>query len=463
MANLQYIGARYVIKVYENSTDTSSAEWEANTYYERLVMVTYNNSSYLSKKDVPASVGNPAENPEYWIVTGYYNGQIMYLQQQVTLLNNIIGDIDDLLTTDKTNIVAAINEIAPKINNISFVNVKNYGAVGDGVTFLNAYNDVPLHGTLYIPNGNYLLTSAIEIKKPISIIGDYTGWDFRVDQPHHDRSDMMKTLITSTVSGTDTGAIVIKENGVTIRNISIFCSGETATHGIYAPALDSYSPSHSDTLSNIIIENVSLYLNLSLRGGTYNAGIRFDCCCITSEFKHIWSYNFAIGIALQNKCTSDLISNCWFINCTTCGIRIVNGRYIDINSCACDCNFSENRCIYGYQIINSSGVVLNGCGCEQSNIAAIDCENSKTSINGCSSYNPNVSNNGSGGFVQLNNNSDATLIGCSVEPAGSAANNLASVPSGSIINVLSCEYNHIIFAGTQSETPNRIYINNIAQ
>lgn len=88
MAVRQYIGARYVIKVYENSQSASSAEWEANTHYEPLTMVTYQNSSYLSKKDVPATVGNPTENPSYWVITGAYNGQIAELQRQVTALQN---------------------------------------------------------------------------------------------------------------------------------------------------------------------------------------------------------------------------------------------------------------------------------------------------------------------------------------------------------------------------------------
>ena len=89
MANIrQYIGARYTIKIYENSQDAGSAEWEANTSYEPLVMVTYNNSSYLSKKDVPATIGNPAQNPLYWIVTGAYNGQIAALQAQINAIEN---------------------------------------------------------------------------------------------------------------------------------------------------------------------------------------------------------------------------------------------------------------------------------------------------------------------------------------------------------------------------------------
>lgn len=87
MSVRQYIGARYVTKVYENTLDPSSAEWQASVNYEPLTMVTYNNGSYLSKKQVPASVGNPASNPTYWAQTGFYNGQISYLQSEIDAIN----------------------------------------------------------------------------------------------------------------------------------------------------------------------------------------------------------------------------------------------------------------------------------------------------------------------------------------------------------------------------------------
>lgn len=90
-----YIGARYTIKVYENSVDPSSAEWEADVQFEPLTLTTYNNSSYLSKKQVPASVGNPAANPYYWAVTGYYNGQIAHLQNEIDDINDELRPLND--------------------------------------------------------------------------------------------------------------------------------------------------------------------------------------------------------------------------------------------------------------------------------------------------------------------------------------------------------------------------------
>lgn len=88
MATRQYIGARYVTKIYENSVDPSTAEWESGVVYEPLTLVTYNFGSYLSKKQIPGSVGDPASNPEYWVQTGFYNGQISALDARITRLES---------------------------------------------------------------------------------------------------------------------------------------------------------------------------------------------------------------------------------------------------------------------------------------------------------------------------------------------------------------------------------------
>ena len=86
MALRQYIGARYVPKFYENG------DWTANTAYEALTIVTRNGNSYTSKKPVPASVGAPENNPDYWVSTGIYNAQVEELRED-------IDDINDRLDT----------------------------------------------------------------------------------------------------------------------------------------------------------------------------------------------------------------------------------------------------------------------------------------------------------------------------------------------------------------------------
>lgn len=94
MSIREYVGARYVAKVYENTVTPGSAEWQSGVRYEPLTIVTYNYSSYLSKKAVPNNIGNPATNPDYWVVTGEYNGQIASLQSQIDATNAALNALD---------------------------------------------------------------------------------------------------------------------------------------------------------------------------------------------------------------------------------------------------------------------------------------------------------------------------------------------------------------------------------
>lgn len=168
MAVRQYIGARYVTKIYENSLDPSSAEWEADVTYEPLTMVTYLNSSYLSKKDVPGSIGNPAENPSYWVVTGAYNGQILNLQNQIDTINNVtIPAID-----------AHIEDIDDELDLLSslFVDVRDYGAKLDGVTDdSSAFNDALAAGNILLPkNSTVYLANKVSVPPSRIIDGNWS-------------------------------------------------------------------------------------------------------------------------------------------------------------------------------------------------------------------------------------------------------------------------------------------------
>ena len=101
MAELQYIGARYVPKFFEG---VNGSEWIANTQYEALTIVTRNGNSYTSKIPVPASIGAPENNPTYWVSTGLYNTQIEQYRQEVL---NYRDDVDELdAKYDKLNFYA---------------------------------------------------------------------------------------------------------------------------------------------------------------------------------------------------------------------------------------------------------------------------------------------------------------------------------------------------------------------
>ena len=143
---LQYIGARYVPQFYLNSDGTP--EWRAGVAFEPLTIVTYNNNSYTSRKPVPAEIGEPSLNPEYWAQTGVYNAQIVQLQNDVSELQ-----------IDVENLNKAIKWYTPEM----------YGAVGDNVTddtaaFVQMFNEVPSDSAILCV-GRYLITDQIVISK----------------------------------------------------------------------------------------------------------------------------------------------------------------------------------------------------------------------------------------------------------------------------------------------------------
>lgn len=113
MAMRQYIGARYVPAYFENSA-TGDSTWAANTIYEALTIVVWNNNEYTSKKPVPASVGNPADNPTYWIATSNITGQIAHLQDQFNDLSDEVENISD----DVTDIQGDVSTINGKVSNL---------------------------------------------------------------------------------------------------------------------------------------------------------------------------------------------------------------------------------------------------------------------------------------------------------------------------------------------------------
>lgn len=89
MSVLQYVGARYVPKLFDDGK--GGMEWQPNTYYEPLTIVTYNNASYISRVPVAATIGNPVENNSFWANTGNYNGFVAALDERLTAAEALIA------------------------------------------------------------------------------------------------------------------------------------------------------------------------------------------------------------------------------------------------------------------------------------------------------------------------------------------------------------------------------------
>lgn len=91
MATTQYIGARYVPKIYDNPDDNTN-NWKQGIEYEPLTMVSYAGGSYTSKVPVPASAPNPADAPQYWAYMGSSSGQITTNTNNISRIQHALAN-----------------------------------------------------------------------------------------------------------------------------------------------------------------------------------------------------------------------------------------------------------------------------------------------------------------------------------------------------------------------------------
>lgn len=139
MATRQYIGARYVTKIYKNSQDPSSADWESGVTYEPLTMVTYLNNSYISRDMVPLTAGNPSIESDHWALTGFYNGQIASLQSQ-------IDDINELITNLETRRIVFLADSYATFNGNDGNSYITQAAIENGLILNDTYYDFHISG-----------------------------------------------------------------------------------------------------------------------------------------------------------------------------------------------------------------------------------------------------------------------------------------------------------------------------
>jgi hypothetical protein len=207
----QYIGARYVPII--------DGEYNSEKVYEPLTIVTYNGSSYTSKKSVPA--GTLPTNTEFWALTGNYNAQVNeYLER--------------------------VNDLSEDFESLTYYSTpQKYGAIGDGVhdDSLAIQQCINENHFVYFPTGKYRISNTIRIpSKGISIVGGsksviYSNANIALE-------------VCSLPPYTATGQ--------SINNLVIDCGGNSGIH------INQQCPNLS--LENIFIANV----------GNQQYGVHFD-------------------------------------------------------------------------------------------------------------------------------------------------------------------------------------------
>ena len=212
MAVMEYIGARYVPKIYEGS---NGSEWESGVEYEALTIVTYNSNSYTSRKPVPSSVGNPSDNIEYWAQTGSYNAQVNQLTNEVADLSGRVDTIEGI-----------VGQVFPPVN-IMTLGAKNDGSEDVGAIINQYTSQFPI----YLPVGRYLVTT------PIVLVNSLLGADCGSGRAYISNSKT-SVLVNSITSGS---IITINENAIphtiTMSNIDILGNNQDVTAIDFKPAV----------------------------------------------------------------------------------------------------------------------------------------------------------------------------------------------------------------------------------
>ena len=219
----QYIGARYVPKFM--------GTYDATQAYENMCVVDNGlGTSYISK--VPTPAGTPLTNTDFWAIYGASSGAIINLQNQ-------IGDLNDLTTTDNSDLVHAINEvdvvaktINRQINGKVLLIGDSIGTIqnGDGKTFYELF--LARIGKTLNTDGFIVsissrgFTTSYPTKGNFKIIFD----EFWTDNPAEDPDDYSAIIVTggandisSTVSAIETAvSSFVADVKSTCKNATVY-------------------------------------------------------------------------------------------------------------------------------------------------------------------------------------------------------------------------------------------------
>lgn len=281
------------------------------------------------------------------------------------------------------------------------INVLDFGAIGDGITddtaaFKAAINAVPLHGSMFIPSGVYLLTESLVVDKPIKIAGNYYGWEAQqstttITEPEYREPCLLFNGVKD--------ALQIKASGSCLENLQI-TSNNNAGYVVGIDLRDTnptYVPSR-----NIQITNVKI----SAQGAKYGF---YAYQTFLTNFTNCWASEcrtaFEIGTYAEAS-TSVVLENCWALNYIEYGYVLSGLYYSSLISCAAD-SVSGGLCGYSLQRCNS--VSLISCGVEKCVTNGVALSNSINCNIGIIGIDYNKSKGDDNGLVYLTNSKNINI------------------------------------------------------
>lgn len=301
-------------------------------------------------------------------------------------ISNNIGDITQLDTVDKTNVVNAINELH---DTEVFANVKEFGAVGDGITddraaFVTA---IASNKPVFVPEGTYRISEQITVGAGIHIVGAGPG----------------RSIIKFDVQNTNQKYVFYNTDNNNSKKGAIF-KNFTINVNNYSTTIDFIGGILLTRFNDVLVDNVEV-LNTSNSG---NGVVLWNCS--NSTISNCYCHElYGDGIYVCNKSKDVQIIANKVVNCNvkSGAIDIYDSERITAtNNYVCpnetsqtfgfnldtvrQCIISNNHCINGRCgiatfVINES--VITGNTCRNNDYAGIQVE---ISIDGVTNSNNNI-------------------------------------------------------------------------
>jgi hypothetical protein len=220
-----------------------------------------------------------------------------------------------------TGTVNRVQTIAPNLANYGVVNVKDFGAKGDGVTDDTAALQAAIDsGKKIILDGVFRITSPLLITKATNIQGNITKKSKNANYPES------RILVDLHEDGTGIIVNVARGTKISVRDISILKKTDN-TQTINAIKL-------SNNTSDSVFENITIGSgDLTSEDNKFDKGIVIEGTCWTLLFKQLSIYFCnSVGIDATNLAESSFYNLCIFdtpvgIKSTSSAIRITYGDF----------------------------------------------------------------------------------------------------------------------------------------
>ena len=308
-------------------------------------------------------------NIDHFTIEDLYNA---YLNTVASILG-MIGDLVDLNTVDKTNLVAAINEVVADlaavredVENLKRYSVLDYGAKGDGISDdTQAIIDcITANDGAYFPRGTYIISGTIFLNTNQYLLGEdnnsaiikmanganidmikSVGFDSLVGTDNHDNAQHNIGIYNLTIDGnyksnpeniSDTGVvnntlgtgISIYAGGIKLRNVTVYNCADDGIHTEWNSYLNNVLLL---TGGEAVFDNVVSKCN-GRHGWEFNGphdSIITNCIIGTNNRKNVGCHNMYVGAKGNFKMT-----NCHMYS--DYGLpKVASSMYMDVGSLPC--------------------------------------------------------------------------------------------------------------------------------